>query len=45
VRDVFIEGRAVLRERELLTLREGEVLANAHHEAGSLLARAGLKNL
>lgn len=36
VRDVFIEGRAVMRQRELLTLNRSRVLTDAH-TAGQML--------
>jgi 5-methylthioadenosine/S-adenosylhomocysteine deaminase len=42
VETVLIDGQVVMRERELLTLNELDVIAEANREAGSLAARAGL---
>ncbi len=42
VRDVFIEGKAVMRQRELLTLQENRVLSDARQAALELHQRAGL---
>jgi 5-methylthioadenosine/S-adenosylhomocysteine deaminase len=42
VRSVVIDGRLVMRDGELLTLGEGEVMADARRQAGELFARAGL---
>lgn len=42
VRSVIIDGRLVMRERELLTLDEEEVKAEANRESIELFARAGL---
>jgi 5-methylthioadenosine/S-adenosylhomocysteine deaminase len=42
VRAVVIDGQLVMRERELLTLDESEVIAEAQREAGALFTRAGL---
>ncbi len=41
VRDVFIDGRPVMRERHVLTLRESDVLANARRQATALLSALG----
>ncbi len=38
VRDVFIDGRQVMRNREVLTLREADVLAAAKTHASRMLA-------
>jgi 5-methylthioadenosine/S-adenosylhomocysteine deaminase len=42
VRAVVIDGRTVMRDRELTTLNEREVIAEATKEAESLFQRAGL---
>jgi 5-methylthioadenosine/S-adenosylhomocysteine deaminase len=42
VRAVVIDGELVMRERELLTLDEGEVIAEATREGKELFERAGL---
>jgi 5-methylthioadenosine/S-adenosylhomocysteine deaminase len=42
VRAVVIDGQIVLRDGELLTLDEKEVIAEAQRESGTLFARAGL---
>ena len=42
VRDVIIDGRVVMRERELLSLNEPEVLAEAIEQAELLFARANI---
>jgi 5-methylthioadenosine/S-adenosylhomocysteine deaminase len=42
VRNVVIDGRLVMAERELLTLPESSVIAAAEQEAGALLKRAGI---
>jgi 5-methylthioadenosine/S-adenosylhomocysteine deaminase len=42
VRATIIDGRVVMRERELLTLNEAEVIEEANREAGALAERAGL---
>jgi 5-methylthioadenosine/S-adenosylhomocysteine deaminase len=42
VRDVFIDGRPVMRERNLLTMNEREVIDEANREASSLRERAGI---
>lgn len=42
VTDVWIDGRAVLRERQLLTLEEERVVREAPAEARRVAARAGL---
>jgi 5-methylthioadenosine/S-adenosylhomocysteine deaminase len=44
VRSVVIDGRLVMRERELLTLDESEVINEARQKAGELFARAGLSS-
>jgi 5-methylthioadenosine/S-adenosylhomocysteine deaminase len=41
VRDSFIEGRQVMRGRELLTMNETQVIADAQREAAALNERAG----
>lgn len=41
VRDVVIDGRLVMRDRELLTLDEPEVVARAHQHSARLAALAG----
>ncbi|MBD0327514.1 MAG: amidohydrolase family protein, partial [Pyrinomonadaceae bacterium] len=40
VRTVIIDGRVVMRERELLSVDEREVLAEANEQAELLFARA-----
>ncbi|MFL6209185.1 MAG: 5'-deoxyadenosine deaminase [Pyrinomonadaceae bacterium] len=42
VRDVLIDGRLVLRARELLSLAEHEVIAEAHAQAKLLFERAAI---
>jgi 5-methylthioadenosine/S-adenosylhomocysteine deaminase len=42
VQTVIVDGRLVMRDRELLTMNEGEVIEEANREAGLLLARAGV---
>lgn len=42
VRVTIIDGRVVMRDRELLTLSEADVIAEANREAGALMKRAGL---
>src|SRR6266404_1486654 len=42
VRTTIIDGRVVMRDGELLTLNEADVIANANREAGALTKRAGL---
>jgi 5-methylthioadenosine/S-adenosylhomocysteine deaminase len=42
VRTTIIDGRVVMRDRELLTLNEAEVIEEANREAGALAERAGL---
>ena len=42
VRSVVIDGRLVMRDRELLTLDEAEVIAEANTQAEILMAQAGL---
>jgi 5-methylthioadenosine/S-adenosylhomocysteine deaminase len=42
VRAVVIDGQIVLRDGELLTLDESEVIADARRESDTLFARAGL---
>jgi 5-methylthioadenosine/S-adenosylhomocysteine deaminase len=42
VQTVIIDGNLVMRERELLTLDEREVIETANREAGLLLERAGI---
>jgi 5-methylthioadenosine/S-adenosylhomocysteine deaminase len=42
VSSVIIDGRAVMREHELLTINEQEVIAQANLEATLLMERAGL---
>jgi 5-methylthioadenosine/S-adenosylhomocysteine deaminase len=37
---VIIDGRIVMRDRELLTIDEGETIANAKSEAEKLIAAA-----
>ncbi len=43
VRSTIIDGRVVMRDRELLTLDETKVLADANREASELAARAGIQ--
>ncbi|MDT4954795.1 MAG: 5-methylthioadenosine/S-adenosylhomocysteine deaminase [Acidobacteriota bacterium] len=43
VQTVMIDGELVMRERELLTLDEREVIETANREAGLLLERAGIR--
>ena len=43
VQTVIIDGQPVMRERELLTLDEREVIETANREASLLLKRAGIK--
>jgi 5-methylthioadenosine/S-adenosylhomocysteine deaminase len=42
VRTSIIDGRVVMRDRELLTLNESALIQEANHEARSLAQRAGL---
>jgi 5-methylthioadenosine/S-adenosylhomocysteine deaminase len=42
VQTVIIDGRPVMRERELLTIDEREVIETANREAALLLKRAGI---
>ena len=42
VRDTFIAGQAVMRERELLTMNEADVIRSAGQEYHKLATRAGL---
>lgn len=42
VQTVIVEGRLLMRDRELLTLNEAEVRAEANQEAGQLFKRAGI---
>src|SRR5712691_10922565 len=42
VRTTIIDGRVVMRDGELLTLNEADVIADANREAGALMKRAGL---
>jgi len=42
VRDVFINGQKVMRERELVTMNEREVIDEANREASLLRKRAGV---
>ncbi len=42
VRVTIIDGRVVMRARELLSLNEDSVMADANHEASALARRAGL---
>jgi 5-methylthioadenosine/S-adenosylhomocysteine deaminase len=42
VRDVLIDGRVVLRDGELQTLEEREVVAEAARQYGLLAARSGV---
>lgn len=42
VQTVIIDGQLVMRDRELLTLNETEVRAEANEQAGKLFERAGL---
>ena len=42
VRTTIIDGRVVMRDGELLTLNEADVIADANREAGALTKRAGL---
>jgi 5-methylthioadenosine/S-adenosylhomocysteine deaminase len=42
VRTTIIDGRVVMRDGELLTLNEADVIADANLESGALTKRAGL---
>jgi cytosine/adenosine deaminase-related metal-dependent hydrolase len=42
VRDVFVNGQGVMRERELVTMNEREVIDEANREASLLRQRAGV---
>jgi 5-methylthioadenosine/S-adenosylhomocysteine deaminase len=42
VSDVFINGQAVMRNRELVTMNEREVIDEANREARLLRERAGV---
>ncbi|MGZ8846364.1 MAG: amidohydrolase family protein, partial [Pyrinomonadaceae bacterium] len=42
VRTTIIDGRVVMRDRQLLTLNESEVISEANREAAALAQRAGL---
>ena len=42
VRTTIIDGRVVMRDGELMTLDEADVIADANREAGALTERAGL---
>jgi 5-methylthioadenosine/S-adenosylhomocysteine deaminase len=42
VRSVVIDGRVVMKDRELLTLDESSVVQNANQEAAELIKRAGI---
>jgi len=42
VRTVVIDGRVVMKDRELLTLDESTVVADANREAAELIKRAGI---
>ncbi|HEV7377212.1 MAG TPA: 5'-deoxyadenosine deaminase [Pyrinomonadaceae bacterium] len=42
VQTVIVDGHLVMRDRELLTMNEREVIEEANREAGLLLARAGV---
>jgi 5-methylthioadenosine/S-adenosylhomocysteine deaminase len=42
VRSVVIDGRVVMKDRELLTLDESSVVQNANREAVELIKRAGI---
>jgi len=42
VRSVVIDGRVVMKDRELLTLDESSVVQNANREAAELIKRAGI---
>ncbi|HVS83894.1 MAG TPA: 5'-deoxyadenosine deaminase [Pyrinomonadaceae bacterium] len=42
VRTTIIDGRVVMRDGELLTLNEADVIAEANREARSLASRAGI---
>jgi 5-methylthioadenosine/S-adenosylhomocysteine deaminase len=42
VRRVVIDGRVVMKDRELLTLDESSVVQNANQEAAELIKRAGI---
>jgi cytosine/adenosine deaminase-related metal-dependent hydrolase len=45
VQHVIIDGRLILRDRQLLTLAENTVNDEANREAGLLLKRAGLQDV
>lgn len=42
VRTTIIDGRVVMRDRELLTLNESDVISEANREARALTSRAGV---
>ncbi len=42
VTTAIVEGRMLMRDRQLLTLDEGQVIDEANREAGLLMARAGI---
>jgi 5-methylthioadenosine/S-adenosylhomocysteine deaminase len=42
VRSVIIDGRLVMRDRELLTMNEGDIIADANRESALLRARSGV---
>jgi 5-methylthioadenosine/S-adenosylhomocysteine deaminase len=42
VETVLIDGKVVMRERELMTMKESEVVADANREACDLFTRAGI---
>ena len=44
VRDVIVDGRIVLREREVLTVNESALLADATEAARNLFLRAGIQS-
>jgi cytosine/adenosine deaminase-related metal-dependent hydrolase len=44
VRATLINGRVLMRDRELVSLDEQSVIRDANREAGNLMARAGLSN-
>ena len=44
VRDVMVDGRLVIRDREVLTVNEAQLLADAGEAARALFQRAGIKS-
>jgi len=42
VRTTIIDGQCVMRDRELLTMNEGQVIEEANRESSALVQRAGV---